>query len=184
MHGLVECGPGGMDGHDDRSRVVAVVRMRMRCDPSGRRRYPWGVKLLLEIEGAPAPLTLPGDGSDLIAFMSFAVMRGFGAQHPLIALADRLNDGCGVRLGPITTFYDATIEDSEDREKLGLAWQEAGPLGASFGAMARALERDAQAGALVHRASAEGLCAQVMAVLEPLAAAATQGARVRLSYVL
>ena len=47
------------------------------------------MQLWLEVEGIPARFELPGGGSALVAFMSFAVSRGFGATHPLIALADR-----------------------------------------------------------------------------------------------
>ena len=76
------------------------------------------VQLWLDIEGRPGRFELPGGGSALVAFMSFAVSRGFGATHPLIALADRLHDEHRVRLGALTTFYEAEPEDSEDRENI------------------------------------------------------------------
>ncbi len=44
---------------------------------------------MLEVEGVGAMNALPNDGAGLCAFVSFAVSRGFGATHPLIALADR-----------------------------------------------------------------------------------------------
>jgi hypothetical protein len=100
------------------------------------------VQLFLEIEGGPGSVTLPGGGAALVAFMSFAVSRGFGATHPLIALADRLHDAHHVRLGPLTTFYDAAAEDAEDREKLELAWQPAGPPRESLDALIAAVEGD------------------------------------------
>ena len=81
------------------------------------------MQLWLDIEGSPVRRELPGGGSQLIAFMSFAVSRGFGATHPLIALADRLYSEHNVRMGPLTTFYEAEAEDSEDREKLEMTWQ-------------------------------------------------------------
>src|SRR5690606_38334283 len=88
-----------------RSRGRSCSRRRFdTADASLDNRSP--VRLTMEIEGEQAPATLPGDGRDLVAFMSFAVVRGFGAQHPLIALADRLHANHGVRLGPLTTFYD------------------------------------------------------------------------------
>ena len=141
------------------------------------------MKLLFEVEGGTGPTLLPGDGAELAAFMSFACMRGFGAQHPLLALADRLHENCGVRLGPLTTFYDATIEDAEDREKLELAWQEAEPLARTLAGMAETLANDAQAQALVRRAGSERLEHEVRALIAPVEAAAASGARVRLSYV-
>ncbi len=127
----------------------------------------------------------PADGGpDLVAFMSFAVMRGFGAQHALIALADRLEREHRVGLGPLTTFYAAGPEDSEDREKLELAWQEAGPLVESLEATIRAIGVDAQCQALVRRAEAPGLAEQMQSLVAPLQAAATENARVRMVYEL
>ncbi len=73
------------------------------------------VQLWLDIEDTASRLELPDGGQALVAFMSFAVSRGFGATHPLIALADRLHDEHRVRLGALTTFYEAEPEDSEDR---------------------------------------------------------------------
>jgi hypothetical protein len=138
----------------------------------------------MEIEGEVAPVRLPGEGSDLVAFMSFAAMRGFGAQHALMALADRLHAEYGVRMGPLTTFYDATIEDLEDAEKVELAWQAAAPLGAALGQVARALEDDQQCQALARRGGTEGIGQQASALLPPLERAAEAGRRVRLVYEL
>ena len=100
--------------------------------PSPVSLYPPWVQLWLEVEGDPGRFELPGGGSELIAFMSFAVSRGFGATHPLIALADRLHDEHKVRMGPLTTFYEAEAEDAEDREKLELALQDPAPLAAEL----------------------------------------------------
>jgi ATP phosphoribosyltransferase regulatory subunit HisZ len=129
-------------------------------------------------------MELPGGGEALVAFMSFAVSQGFGATHPLIALADRLTETHRLRLGPLTTFYEAEIEDSEDAEKLELAWQEPTPLRDLLERLAALLESDEQCAALVRRANAEGLRGDALALLSTLTAAARSGARVRLSYAL
>lgn len=142
------------------------------------------MRLRIETEGQDPPAELPGNGEALIAFMSFAVSRGFGAVHPLIALADRLHDQFGVRLGPLTTFYEEEAEDDEDREKLELAWQEAEPLQACLDAVVGALKSDEQCQALVRRGNAEDLAAQATAARDLLAAAAANGWRVRLVYAL
>ncbi len=142
------------------------------------------MRLTAEIEGHGPPAALPRDGSDLVAFMSFAVSRGFGAQHPFIALADRLHDTFGVKMGPMTTFYEADIEDGEDREKLELAWQEAGPLLHSVQQMIEVIESDQIAQALLRRAGAVGFTEQATALAGELAIAAGADARVRLSYSL
>jgi hypothetical protein len=144
------------------------------------------MRLCIEIEGesetrAQLP-PLPGDGADLVAFMSFAVARGFGAQHPLIALADRLHDSFGVRLGPLTTFYEADIDDREDEEKLELAWQDVGPLEGSLDAITAVLESDQLSQALLKRAGAAKLREQVAALANSLRAHG--GDQVRLSYSL
>lgn len=142
------------------------------------------VRLMLEVEGeGPAP-DLPGGGAALIALMSFAVVRGFGAQHPLIALADRLHDTHRVRLGPLTTFYDAQVEDAEDVEKLELAWQDAADLRQSLEGLVTVLETDETGRALARRADAEDLAPQAAALLETVRRAADAGKRVRLVYAL
>jgi len=127
---------------------------------------------------------LPGDGAALIAFMSFAVSRGFGATHPLIALADRLHDTHRVRLGPLTTFYEAEAEDAEDREKLELAWQEPKPLRESLEALLGAIETDEGARVLLRRGDAETLPEQAAAARDQAKSAEKFGCRVRLVYSL
>ncbi len=138
----------------------------------------------MEIEGDAEPLTLPGDGTDLVAFLSFAAMRGFGAQHALIALADRLHGEHRVRMGPLTTFYDRTVEDIEDAEKIERAWQQPGPLHSSMQGVAEAMETDESARTLARRGGAEGIGEQARFLLAALSAAEANGRRVRLVYEL
>ena len=142
------------------------------------------MKLQLDIEGGPTTTSFPNDGADLVAFMSFAVSRGFGAVHPLIALADRLHDVHGVSMGPLTTFYETEPADSEDREKLELAWQGAEGLLTALERMADAFESDEQLRSLIARASAESLPKQVTALIPPVRGAAGADQRVRLTYTL
>jgi hypothetical protein len=142
------------------------------------------VRLTIEVEGSGPGEPLPGDGAALIAFMSFAVSRGFGATHPLLALADRLHDEHHVRLGPLTTFYEGDPEDGEDREKLEMAWQDAAPLRESLEAVVAALETDEQAQLFARRGSAEGLVAQGRAASAQVARAEGINRRVRLVYEL
>jgi len=139
---------------------------------------------MLEVEGEGPAGDLPGGGAALIALMSFAVVRGFGAQHPLIALADCLHDTHRVRLGPLTTFYDAQVEDAEDVEKLELAWQDAADLQESLEGLVTVLETDDTARALARRADAEDLAEQSRALLEQVKPVAEAGKRVRLVYAL
>lgn len=140
------------------------------------------MELLLELEGQGPLPPLPQAGANLVAFMSFAVMRGFGAQHPFIALADRLHDTHRVSLGPLTTFYEADIADAEDATKLAQAWQEAEPLLRSAAAIAAAIAADPQCQALARRAGAEGLAQELTALALHLSASG--GRRARLSYRL
>jgi hypothetical protein len=142
------------------------------------------VRLTIDIEGSGESAGLPDDGAALIAFMSFAVSRGFGATHPLLALADRLHEAHRVRLGPLTTFYERDPEDSEDREKLEMAWQDAGPLRESLEAVVAAIESDEQAALFARRGAVDGLPAQARAAAAALAAAEQTGRRVRLVYTL
>ena len=92
------------------------------------------MRLTVEVEGEGEVEGLPGEGAALVAFMSFAAVRGFGARHPLIALSERVAD-LGVRLGPLTTFYERGPEDAEDEANLERAWQDAEPLAASLGTL-------------------------------------------------
>jgi hypothetical protein len=141
------------------------------------------VQLWLQVEGSGDRIELPGGGSDLVAFMSFAVSRGFGATHPLIALADRLHDEHKVRMGPLTTFYEADAEDAEDREKLELAWQDPAPLAVELGKVAAAMDSDPMAQTFARRGDAREVGVQARA-LEKLLAAIPEGLRVRLVYAL
>lgn len=141
------------------------------------------MRLTVEVEGKPGAANLPGDGEQLVAFMSFALSRGFGATHPLIALADRLAE-LRVPLGPLTTFYEREPEDAEDRAKLELAWQPAADLRVSLEKLLDALGSDPLAQALVNRAQADGLAAQTRAVLGISVEAEAAGQRMRLVYDL
>ncbi len=132
-------------------------------------------------DGAQVP-PLPDDGRDLVAFMSFAVTRGFGASHPLIALAERLQSAHRVPMGPLTTFYGAEVEDAEDREKREMSWQDRAGLLEAVTTMAEALQTDEQSLALLRRAGAEGLAGQAAALRDALSGSAA--ARVRLGYEL
>jgi hypothetical protein len=138
------------------------------------------MRLWLEVEGSEK-LEIPGGGAALIAFMSFAISRGFGATHPLIALADRLHDDHHVRMGPLTTFYEAEAEDAEDREKLDLAWQDAGPLHLTLDQMTAAFDRDPMLDTFARRGGAETVAAEAAALAAMLP---NEGKRVRLVFAL
>ena len=142
------------------------------------------MQLWLDVEGSPGRLELPGGGSQLVAFMSFAVSRGFGATHPLIALADRLYSEHRVRMGPLTTFYEAEAEDAEDREKLEMAWQPAGEPRDELRKVSAALMSDPMCETFARRGEAEQLGEQAAALADLLERPAADGARVRLVYAL
>lgn len=142
------------------------------------------MELSVEVEGADSPVRLREGGEALIAFMSFAVARGFGAEHPFLALADRLEAEHGVRLGPLTTFYEGRVEDAEDAEKLDMAWQDAGQLAESLARMSAALGADKRLPELLAMANAKGLPGQAETLRSIVEAAAKEGRRVRLSYAL
>jgi hypothetical protein len=140
------------------------------------------MRLAIEIEGQPERLALPDEGAALVAFLSFAVSRGFGAVHPAIALADQLSETRRIAWGPLTTFYEREPEDAEDREKLDLAWQPAGPLACAFRDLEAGLAGEAAA-LYLRRAGLDGLAEQAAAAAAALATVPpTQ--RVRLVYDL
>ncbi len=141
------------------------------------------MRLTVEIEDGEGEGALPEGGAHLVAFMSFAAVRGFGARHPLIALAERAAE-LGVRLGPLTTFYERRAEDAEDEANLERAWQAAVPLAASLEALGGALRNDGRAASLARRAGAASLAAQAEALRGLAERAASEGRRVRLTYEL
>lgn len=142
------------------------------------------MRLVVEIEGLGVQPEVAGGGGDLVALMSFALSRGFGAIHPLIALADRLHDFHRVPMGPLTTFYEADAEDAEDVAKFEMAWQDPRPLRDILALIASAIRDDEVTHALVMQAGAETLAEQCEAVNELLERAGAVGARVRLGYHL
>lgn len=142
------------------------------------------MRLCVEVEGSGELPPLPGEGATLVALMSFAVSRGFGATHPLIALADRLHDVHRVPMGPLTTFYERTPEDAEDREKLELAWQNVADLRRALEALVAACDTDPMIGTFARRAGALDLREQAAALAARLSEPALQERRVRLVYDL
>ena len=141
------------------------------------------MRLTIEVEGEGGAGALPGEGATLVAFMSFAAVRGFGARHPLIALAERVAE-LGVRLWPLTTFYERLPEDAEDEANLERAWQEADPLAASLDVLATVLAGDERAAVFVRRAGAETLAAEAEALRAVAERAARAKRLVRLTYEL
>lgn len=132
---------------------------------------------------ASLPFEFDWDTSDLVNFMSFAVAYDYGSTHELAQLAQVLRRELGVKLTPLTNFYDAEPEDDEDRERLAKAWQEAGPLRETCERILRAFEEH---GSRLRplTASATGL-EPLLAQLRDLAGwAQERGSRVRLSYRL
>ncbi len=141
------------------------------------------MRLTVEVEVEGEVEGLPGEGAALVAFMSFAAVRGFGARHPLIALSERAAD-LGVRLGPLTTFYERGPEDAEDEANLERAWQDAEPLATSLGTLVAALAEDERAAVFVRRAGAETLAAEAAALRAIAERAGRAKRRVRLTYEL
>jgi len=175
-------GFGTIDGTTP-ARAECNRGVKLRESPIAAGGPTFGrVRLVVEFEDGRLSPVLPDDGRDFVAFMSFAVTRGFGATHPLIALAERLQSAHGVAMGPLTTFYGEEVEDAEDREKQEMSWQDTAVLLAPVAAMAEALQTDGQAIALLRRAGAEGLAEQAAALSRALAE--TTSPRVRLGYVL
>ena len=123
-------------------------------------------------------------GSDLVALMSFAVARDFGAQHPLIALAERLAGPLGIRLNPLTTFYERKPEDDIDKKNLDLAWQDPGKLEITLLGLEKALREDDKIKIFAKRGEVGNLENEIAKVLPLLADAARDGCRVRLLYDL
>jgi hypothetical protein len=141
------------------------------------------MRLCFESKHDPAPREAPGGAPALLAFISFAAMRGFGATHPLALLADRLHDAHRLTLGPLTTFYDARVDDEDDAVRRELSWQPAGPLVAALNDLAATLTEDPQCAALAERGGAPLLGTEARALATALDALGP-AAVVRLGYEL
>lgn len=140
------------------------------------------MRLHVEIEGEPSERRTESGGGELAAFMSFANLRGFGATHPLIALADRLAEQHRVSVGPLTIFYGHDSEDAEDREKLEYAWQDSALLRDTLRATLQAIATDPQCQTLLRRAHSPALLKDLEQLVAITIDAATDGKRIRLSF--
>ncbi len=140
------------------------------------------MRLHIEIEGEPGERRLDSDGAQLAAFMSFANLRGFGATHPLIALADRLSEAHRVSIGPLTIFYGHDSEDAEDREKLEYAWQDPALLRDTAAASLQAVASDPLCQALLRRADSSELLRDLEQLVPITIDAVAAGKRIRLSF--
>lgn len=127
---------------------------------------------------------LPGGGAALVAFMSFALARGLGGQHPLTALAEHLRREHRVALGPFERFYEGVPEDAEDLALLERMWQPVGELTEALAGLLACLRGDELGRTLAARGGAEGLEAEAATLHGLLASEAGGGIRVRLSYEL
>ncbi len=127
---------------------------------------------------------LPGGGAAFVAFLSFALARGLGGQHPLTALAEHLRRDHRLRLGPFERFYEGVPEDEEDAALLERMWQPAAELEEAVSGLAACLESDELGRALAERGAALGLACEAAALRELLREPAVRRARVRLSYEL
>jgi hypothetical protein len=137
----------------------------------------------IERREAGTPVVLAELGPELPAFLSFTVLRGFGASHPLIALADRMSTEFRVPMGPFSLFYDGDPEDTEDRERLEQAWQPAEALLGATRAALSVLELDAQSRALAVRGGGAAL-SEALQSLASVLSALDPGEPVRLTYIL
>lgn len=127
---------------------------------------------------------LPNGGAALVAFMSFAVVRGLGGQHPLTALAEHLRQDHRAPLGPFEAFYEGRVEDEEDAALLERMWQPAVSLREALAGLLGCLRSGDLGRALAERGAAGGLAAEAEALYAALESPANAGARVRLSYEL
>lgn len=152
------------------------------CHPD--RLYAQRMRLVFEIERLGVQPEISGGGAELVALMSFALARGFGADHPLIALAERLHKANHIPLGPLTNFYEADLEDSEDAAKFEMAWQPPDPLTETLSLMVAALRDDQETRSLAQQAGAAALSGHCEELLPMLERAREAGARVRLGYHL
>lgn len=142
------------------------------------------MRLSLEIETVNGPVRTHEIGSDLVALMSFAVVRDFGAQHPLITMAERLAGSLGVRLNPLTNFYERQPEDDIDEKNIELTWQDPSSLEVTLLGLGRALNEDSEVKLLAKQGRVDNLKIEIETMLPLLSQAARDGRRVRLLYDL
>lgn len=145
------------------------------------------MRLRVEIadeDGVRALPELPGGGAAFVAFLSFALARGLGGQHPLTALAEHLRREHRLSLGPFERFYEGVAEDEEDAALLERMWQPAAELREAVGGLAACLRSGDVGRVLAERGAAPALAEEAKALWELLEEPANRGAQVRLSYEL
>ena len=99
-------------------------------------------------------------------------------------MAERLARSLGVRLNPLTNFYERQPEDDIDEKNIELAWQDPSPLEVTLLNLARALDEDSEVKLLAKQGQVGNLKSEIATMLPLLSQAARDGRRVRLLYDL
>ena len=132
-------------------------------------------------DGEP-PLDFLGDTADLVYFISMAHTERYGADHPLAKAAGILKRRLRIPMGPLMNFGDAAPDDAAEEALLERLWQDAAPLAEAARATAAAIDANEELRDLT------AAFPELPERLRELAAiaewAATQGARVRMTYLL
>ncbi len=139
--------------------------------------------LFFETSDDESPGALP-DSDDLVYLLSFGHAARYGSQHPLSLLVRRLKaPPYRIDLAPLLTFADREVEEPADARELERVWQDGAPLADACRRFVAALDSGDQAvGELV--AEFPGLRDRVAALGQLAQAAASRGARVRLTFQL
>jgi len=99
-------------------------------------------------------------------------------------MVERLARSLGVRLNPLTNFYERQPEDDIDEKNIELAWQDPSPLEVTLLNLARALDEDSEVKLLAKQGQVGNLKSEIATMLPLLSQAARDGRRVRLLYDL
>lgn len=142
-----------------------------------------GATLIVEFDTPePCPIDFLGDTADLVYFMSFAHAERYGSDHELARAAAILKRRLRINLAPLLSFGDARTEDPQEEQALETLWQEAAPLAEAARQAADALSMAPELRDLIK--THPDLVERLQELADMAAWAATQGARVRLTYLL
>lgn len=138
--------------------------------------------LIFETTAGDPPAEFLGPTSDVVYFVSMAHSERYGAGHPLARATFVLKRKLRVKMAPLLNFGDAAAESSEERELLTKLWQAPEPLAESARAVAEALATNDELRDLT--ADFPELAERLRELAAMADWAASQGAEVRLTYVL
>jgi hypothetical protein len=138
--------------------------------------------LIVETTAGDPPIEFLGPTSDIVYFISMAHSERYGADHPLAKATSIIKRKLRISMGPLLTFGDAEVTDTEEIALLERLWQDPTPLAESARNVAEAIETNNELNELT--TAFPELPDRLRELADIADWAAEQGAKIRLTFVL